>query len=432
MLAIGSWILYSTAMSWITFIILVLLMWAAFYWYYSRKQARWINLLSAIKDLSLGNMNISVPRPDSKIHLEAAGYVDEIKGQLIRLRNQCSVEVSNLRGILDSMTEGVMVVDSFGKIRLANEQLVRLFGLGNDPKGQSLMEALRNHAIYDVFQKASKVGKVLGEEITMGHGQELFFELNALKLQGEGDQFKGVVFVFHDITKIRRLENVRKEFVTNASHELRTPLSIIKGYVETLADGAIDEPKTARKFIGIMQKHTERLAVLIEDMLELSRIESGRLDIRLEMVKVQPILLRVIQSFHSLTDRKKINIFSKANPGNIEWKVDSNLIERVIFNLVDNAIKYSPDGGEIRIETTVNDRDFLFSISDNGPGIPKESMEHLFERFYRVDKSRSNDSGGTGLGLSIAKHIIENHKGRIWVESTYGKGAAFSFTIPRS
>ncbi len=399
-------------------------------WHEYRSRHRWKSLTETLRQIASGHLNAPVPRHNSRAHSKAAGYIDEIKEQLIHLQNQHTAEISHLRGILDSMTEGVMVVDAQGKIRLANEQLRRLFGLNEAPLGKSLMEALRSHKIHEIFMKASSSGKVLGEEIVVNQGQEQFFELNALKLLGNKNESKGVVFVFHEITRIRRLENVRKEFVTNASHELRTPLSIIKGYVETLADGAVDDPKTARKFVGIMHKHTERLAELIEDMLELSRLESGRLDIRIENVDARALLLRLIQSFQTLTDRKKIRIFSEINPAEIRWRMDSRLVERVIFNLMDNAIKYSPPESEIRIKMALQDNEFFFSITDNGQGVPKESIPHLFERFYRVDKARSNELGGTGLGLSIAKHIVQNHGGNIWVQSVYGKGATFSFTIP--
>ncbi|MDK3157934.1 histidine kinase dimerization/phospho-acceptor domain-containing protein [Kamptonema cortianum] len=282
-----------------------------------RVNARWVEFSNVLERLGQGDLSASVPRPEGRIYLDIAGHIEEIKGRLVRLQNQHSKENLNLRGILDSMIEGVMVVDNLGKIRLANERLKNLFAMEESPHGRSIMEASRNHRLQEVFLKASKVGRVLGEEIVISPsiGQELYFELNALRLEGEEEQFAGVVFVFHDITRIRRLETTRREFVTNASHELRTPLSIIKGYVETLADGAIDDPKTARKFVGIMHKHTERLTELVEDMLDLSRLESGRQELRPEKVDIRPLLLRLIQSFHTLTSRKKNHDFLRSSAG---------------------------------------------------------------------------------------------------------------------
>lgn len=414
------------------FIFFILFVGVLWIWIQYKWIGPWRSLMHSMKLLSKGDINAPIPRPREKIHQEAAMIVDEIKGRMIDLENQHAIEVANLRGVLDSMTEGVMVVDTMGKIRMANEQFFRLFSLSQRPVGKSLMEALRNHKIHEFFIRASETGKVLGEEIVITQGQDIFFEVNALRLQGAGAGAgsKGVVFVFHDITRIRRLENVRKEFVTNASHELRTPLSIIKGYVETLDDGAIDDPQISRKFISIIHKHTERLSSLIEDMLELSRMESGRWDARIESVEVGPLVHRVIQSFQTLTERKKLSLHTSIQPVDLQWQFDSHLIERVIFNLLDNAIKYTPDKSQISISVSQDNDQLLFEVADSGQGIPKESIPHLFERFYRVDKARSNELGGTGLGLSIAKHIVQNHGGKIWVESIMGQGATFSFILP--
>jgi len=245
-----------------------------------------------------------------------------------------------------------------------------------------------------------------------------------------GQQGPWALFVLHDITKQKKLEAVRKDFVANVSHELRTPLSIIKGYTETLVDGHHDMPVTDRdKFLRTIQRHTERLNSLLEDLLTLSRLESINPGLRRESVALSSMIPSIIDDYRARPAAAvhQLHFAIDANVG--ELLIDPLKVTQVLENLLDNALKYTPKGSHIDVSARLRDQEVEVCIRDNGPGIPADDLPHIFERFYRVDKGRSRDKGGTGLGLSIVKHIIQLHGGRVWVESTLGQGTAFYFSL---
>jgi two-component system phosphate regulon sensor histidine kinase PhoR len=246
-----------------------------------------------------------------------------------------------------------------------------------------------------------------------------------------GQQGPWALFVLHDITQQKRLEAVRKDFVANVSHELRTPLSIIKGYAETLVDGHHEIPVADRdKFLRTIQRHTERLNSLLEDLLTLSRLESINPGLHRESTGLSALIALVIEDYRARPAAADHQLHFAIDPHVGELLVDSLKITQVLENLLDNALKYTPAGSRIDISAKRRDHEIEVCIRDNGPGIPADDLPHIFERFYRVDKGRSRDKGGTGLGLSIVKHIIQLHGGRVWVESTQGQGTAFFFGLP--
>jgi two-component system phosphate regulon sensor histidine kinase PhoR len=270
---------------------------------------------------------------------------------------------------------------------------------------------------------------VLEHELRLSSPSERWLEVNGAAIFNGGGKRYGTVLVFHDLTRLKQLESARKEFVANVSHELRTPLSLIKGYVETLLDGAKEDPALATKFLQTIDRNAERLRLLIEDLLTISELESGRVKLNLQPVALVPLVDKVLADLKSRAALRKVTLVNEA-PELIVLG-DADRLEQVLGNLIENGIKYGRSEGTVKVGGGQFDAEQaqLF-VQDDGPGIPPEAIERVFERFYRVDKARSREQGGTGLGLSIVKHIVQAHGGKVWAKSQPGHGATFSFTIP--
>jgi two-component system phosphate regulon sensor histidine kinase PhoR len=256
-------------------------------------------------------------------------------------------------------------------------------------------------------------------------------EVNAAAVFDRDGTQLGSIIVFHDLTRIKQLERTRQEFVANVSHELRTPLSLIKGFVETLLDGAKNDPELATRFLRTIEKHTDRLTFLIEDLLTISRLESGQIVMNLHQVELRPEVAHVIDDLQARAAEKSVALVNEM-PADLQARADTDRLEQVLFNLVENAIKYGRSEGKVTIGGLKNsDSKVELWVQDDGPGIPPDSRDRIFERFYRVDRARSRETGGTGLGLSIVKHIVQAHGGEVWVKSELGKGTTFFFTLPQ-
>ena len=331
--------------------------------------------------------------------------------------------------LIRSMGEGVLVLDGDGRIQLSNPAFDRLFGVKADLHGRRVLEALRSHELDELVRRTFESGPVVGAELEVRGSEPCVVEVNAAPIAGGREP--GMVLVFHDLTRIRQLENTRKEFVANVSHELRTPLSIIKGYVETLIGGAKDDPAIAPRFLQIIARHTDRLTYLIEDLLTISQLESGAAALNLQPVGLRDLAARTIEDLTLPAGARKIRIVNEV-PADLIARADGDRVQQVLFNLVDNAIKYGRPEGVVTVGgREASDERVEMSVRDNGPGIPPEAQQRIFERFYRVDKVRSREEGGTGLGLAIVKHIVQSHGGEVRLESAPGTGAAFYFTLPR-
>lgn len=332
--------------------------------------------------------------------------------------------------LFDSMVEGVLVLDAQGRVQLVNASFRRMFKLTNDITGRTIMEAFRLRELQELLEQLPARGRVTDFELQPNTLRGQTLQVNAVSLAGHEEGEGGSMLVFHDLTHIKQLENSRKEFVANVSHELRTPLSMIKGYLETLLDGAKDDPEVAERFLKIIEKHADRLTFLIEDLLNISNLESGQAGMNVQAVALSEICERVIEDLRQLAEKREMQITSGIAVG-LRVEVDPSRVQQVLFNLVDNAIKYGRKGGQVSISASLDGEGFAkVCVRDDGPGIPPDAREHVFERFYRVDKARSREQGGTGLGLAIVKHIVQAHSGEVWVESELGKGAAFCFTVP--
>jgi two-component system phosphate regulon sensor histidine kinase PhoR len=339
------------------------------------------------------------------------------------LQNQTQQEV-----LFNSMVEGLLLLDERGRIQLANRAFASLFGVTVDIRGRTLMEALRLHELAELVGSLDSQKQVLGYEMKLSGLSERWLQINAAAIfNGHGERH-GTVLVFHDLTRLKRLESARQEFVANVSHELRTPLSLIKGYVETLLDGARDNPEVATKFLQTIDRNAERLKLLIEDLLTISELESGRVKLNLQAVALSPVVAKVFEDFKTRADARSMKLVNQAP--DLAVRADADRLEQVLGNLVDNAIKYGRAKGTVTVGGSARDGGQVeVFVQDDGPGIPPAALERIFERFYRVDKARSREQGGTGLGLAIVKHIIQGHGGRVWVTSELGHGATFYFTL---
>ncbi len=339
---------------------------------------------------------------------------------------------SRLKAVLLSMFDGVMVTDKNGAIILVNDTLKKELNVNQDLEGKSSLEVIRNIEIQEVIEKVlQKKSGIISKEITIAEPTKKTFSVHATAVLKEG-QSDGAVLIFHDITELRRLENVRKDFIANVSHELRTPVTNIQGYTETLLAGAWQDQKNLKDFLSIIYSDTEKLANLINDILDLSKIESTDKPLQLELVNLNSLIIETIKNIKQKVDKKEIKLELNLDKNISKIKVDKIQIQQAISNIIDNAIKYTPKQGEIKVSVRQLQNQARIDISDTGIGIPERDLERIFERFYRVDKARSRKLGGTGLGLSIAKNIILNHKGKIWCKSTEGQGATFTITLPIS
>ena len=331
--------------------------------------------------------------------------------------------------VFDSMVEGVVLLDREGRIQLANRQFAEMFGLTKDSRGQTLMEATRMHELAELVSGLSATQPVQDSELRPPGLAESWLEVNAAAMFDSAQARRGTVVVFHDLTRIKKLERNREEFVANVSHELRTPLSLIKGYTETLLDGAKDNPEVSLKFLQTIDRNAERLKLLIEDLLTISELESGRMRLQLQPLALQPLVAKLVEDFKPRTSSRSVRIVNELPE--LSANADPDRVQQVLSNLVDNAIKYGRNEGTVTISGKLSGDGMIeLCVADDGPGIPADAQERIFERFYRVDKARSREQGGTGLGLSIVKHIVQSHGGRVWVESEPGAGSRFFFSLP--
>jgi two-component system phosphate regulon sensor histidine kinase PhoR len=347
-----------------------------------------------------------------------------------RRQQQTSVDAKAQQQVLfNSMIEGLLLLDRSERIYLANRAFKNLFGLKIELRGKTILETLRLHELDELVRRVQAEGQVFDYEVKLPDLTERWLRVNASVISNSAGEREGMILVFHDLTRLKQLERTREEFVANVSHELRTPLSLIKGYIETLLDGARNNPEVAERFLKIIERNTNRLDLLIQDLLTISALESGRMKLNLQPVDLRAIAEKVLGDLHAKADDKHVSLANDLP--SLSVRADGNRLDQVFANLVDNAIKYGRPNGKVTVNGRKldDDRVELF-VQDDGPGIPSESLDRVFERFYRVDKARSRDQGGTGLGLSIVKHIIQAHGGEVWAKSEPGKGAAFYFTLP--
>lgn len=331
--------------------------------------------------------------------------------------------------LFNSMMEGVVLLDAAGRVQLVNQSLEKQFDLTVDVRGLTLLEAFRRPELEQLLARLTVEKNVVSFELEVPSRLPRWFEVNAATVLDRNGHPQGAILVFHDLTRIKQLENTRREFVANVSHELRTPLSLIKGYVETLLDGAKDDAELTVKFLNTIERHSNRLTNLIEDLLTISRLESGQVTLQLRELQLRSVIEHVLADLQKRAADRSVSIQNLVPEGMV-GRADPDRLEQVLVNLLDNAIKYGRANGRIVVTGRVSNGDVQICVSDDGPGIPAEAIDRIFERFYRVDRARSRETGGTGLGLSIVKHIVQSHGGKVWAESKPGRGTQFYFTLP--
>jgi len=331
-------------------------------------------------------------------------------------------ERARLAAVLDQMTDGVLIADAQGIVQFANPAVERLFQTSN-PLNHSIAEVVRNHQLVEAWRRCQQTGELQSESVELPNRHQ-YLQLIVIP----DTHANGSLLLVQDLTRIRRLETVRRDFISNLSHELRTPLASLKALTETLQDGALDDPPAARKFIDQIQVEVDALTQMVTELLELSRIESGRLALDLRPVSPRELLFSACKRMQLQAERAGLSLRVECADDLPTVRIDSQRLEQVLVNLIHNAVKFTRAGGEVVLQAEAGLGEVRFAVRDTGIGIPEEDVTRIFERFYRVDKSRAGS--GTGLGLSIAKHIVEAHNGRIWAESVEGRGSVFYFAIP--
>lgn len=341
-------------------------------------------------------------------------------------------EKSKLEGVLSHMDSGVMVVDRAGRIQVVNQATEGLLRhKGKALLGQWHWEVGRSYGLSTLIDEVLELGESKRAEITLNTPVETIVELYATPIKGKNHSIVGAVVVLHDVSKWRRVEQMRTEFVANVSHELRTPITAVRGFAETLLDGAMEDPDMRRQFIRIIFEESDRLSRLVNDLLDLSKIESGHSVLQFERCDMNELVDKTVHKLSNEAIQQGLILQAHVPEESIIAEVARDRVAQVLINLIGNAIAYTPEGGRIDVFLEESQDKVIVRVRDTGIGIPREDLHRLFERFYRVDKARARRSGGTGLGLAIVKHIVEAHRGVVHVDSTLGKGSTFSFILPK-
>ena len=404
--------------------------------------------------ISKGDLSLRAPAQGTREVAQLARALNHLTDELSHSIGALRAERDVLTGVLEGMREGVLVLDCEGRIVLANRALREMTAVGDDAIGRSAIEAFRSAALAEAIELARRRSEPVDAEVELGRssavGRTPAFRFPAAsgargsglavpsprrvlvrisRLQGDGK--RGTVAVLHDVTDLRRLETIRTDFVANVSHELRTPITAISTAAETLLLGALKDPDEAAEFVDMIDRHGRRLRQLVDDLLDLSKIEAQSLRLALEDLAVAPVIAHAAHLLAEPARRRAVAVSVDQGGDLLHARFDRRALEQVLMNLLDNAIKYAGEGARVTVTSRAEGDHVAIAVSDDGPGIPPQHLGRLFERFYRVDAGRSRDLGGTGLGLSIVKHLVELMHGSIEVESALGRGTTFTVRLPR-
>jgi two-component system, OmpR family, phosphate regulon sensor histidine kinase PhoR len=359
--------------------------------------------------------------------------LETIFAQRQELERQIAGRESGTQTILGAMQDGLLVVDARSRIMLMNRPFEKLFELRDPAVGVPLIEAVRHATLDELIVETLRTGEVMRSELSVADSRthsERHIEVSAVPIKKADDEMSGAVVLFHDITELKQLDQIRREFVANVSHELRTPLSILRGYIEVL----LDEPETPSeelaRILSIMERHSKRLQRLVDDLLSLAQLESSQAKLELSVVRMDELLNNLIRDWKEKLAAKNLKVIVDLPSEALTLRADGTRMEEVLHNLLDNATKFSRENGEIHLRATRRGSDMVLSVADDGLGIGKEHLPRIFERFYRADKARSRELGGTGLGLAIVKHIVQLHGGRVEAESELGHGTTIRVVLP--
>jgi two-component system phosphate regulon sensor histidine kinase PhoR len=395
-----------------------------------RMTAAVAELTEAVRRMSEGDLSVRTRIEGHDELAELGQALDRLAGSLEATLGQLRAERDLQGRILEAMQEGVVVVDRDGRIALVNPALRSMLLVGADAVGKLLIETVRHAQLEDLLAAAREEPSEANRlEIELPGLKPRRLLVHAAPLSGDDE---GLLFVLVDVTELRRLESLRRDFVANASHELRTPIAAVRSATETLRDGALHDPRVAARFVDIIERNAQRLQSLLEDMLELSKLESNEFKLKRERVELGSVVPIVLALFRERAEKKAVRLGAELSPTAGAVEGDARAVEHVLSNLVDNAVKYCPAGTRVLVRASQQGDRVNLVVSDTGPGISAEHLPRVFERFYRVDAGRSRELGGTGLGLSIVKHMVEAMRGKVWVESEVGRGSTFFVSLPRA
>lgn len=353
--------------------------------------------------------------------------LEEILNRQRDLNRQIGEGASGQKAILTAMQDGLLVVDSQGRLALMNPAFRELFGVGEDSLGGPLLESVRDPAVERIVGETLRLRKPSQGELMIGRRE---FQMTSVPMGADNGSVSGAVILFHDISALKQADEVRRDFVANVSHELRTPLSILRGYIETM----LDDPKMSRgettRILEVMDQHSKRLGLLANDLLTLAKLESGTSTLQPSEIDLLRFLSDLVRDWGKKLGTKNLEPVVEVADDCSTIRADEERLREVFDNLLDNAVKYSSDGGSVRLATEQSNGEIILTVSDSGVGIGRDDLPRIFERFYRADKARSRELGGTGLGLSIVKHIVQLHGGRVEAESQVGKGTTIRVILP--
>ena len=389
--------------------------------------APWRQVEQLVRQIARGESPSSFVVPASRDGQRVAIALEEIVFRQQALQTQLAQRLSGEKAIFSAIQDALLVVDGERRVAHLNATFAEWFGVRAESLGLPVMEVVRDTAMAQVLDATLRKQQPVQRELSVGDRE---LQMKAVPMGGDNGKVLGAVALFHDITEFKRLDTMRRDFIANVSHELRTPLSILHGYVETLLDAGHTSRDELRRILGVMERHSKRLGLLLNDLLTLAKLESTNPNLEFSVIRLDELCLNVTREWERRLAEKNLRVVVDLARGLPNVSADASRLEEVLYNLLDNAVKYSPAGGEIRLRTEQQDNSVALSVSDHGVGISREDLPRIFERFYRADKSRSNSAPGTGLGLAIVKHIAQLHGGRVEAHSELGKGTTIRVILP--
>jgi two-component system phosphate regulon sensor histidine kinase PhoR len=389
--------------------------------------APWRQIEELVRQIERGEQPRTFVVDGAKQPQRVALALENLSARQREQARQIGERTSGDEAIFSAMQDGLLVLDGERRIALANRTFQELFGVRENSLGQPLLEIIRDVNVAEAIRETFQNRQPVRRDIAVS---ERLLQMDSVPMGNENGEITGAVVLFHDISELKRADQIRRDFVANVSHELRTPLSILRGYIETLLDHPKTSAEESAQILQVMDRHSKRLGLLVEDLLALARLESPNPNLQRSDVDLAALFREVVRDWQKKFSEKKLKVIVDLAPDLPAIRADPARLQEILYNLLDNAVNYSQENGEIRLQARRDDGDVVLAVSDNGIGISKEDLPRIFERFYRADKARSRALGGTGLGLSIVKHIVQLHGGRVEAESEPGKGTTIRAVLP--